>query len=391
MRLAAFAAIVATGALSVPAAAGDYDNLITLGLPVIAGSVPVYYSPSAEAEATVYAETFTRAVPWLRQQLDWDGNITMAVLDAADYQRVSAFIPYPIPYADTGDGGRLVVMPDRIDSYPGFETWDLDPIALNAALTLHEIGHIVAAQTGILSGNHWVNELIADVFLAGYARAEEPAFTALLNGVPPRFASAGKLTYLHELDALYAGVGLENYAWFQFRLADLADHIVTGRDFAAVIAELRDAFPASDAQVESVDAVLLRLEQIAPGVTALAADMTEPSRLPAPAIGPCSLPPDYGDGSFVLFVENRSDAPLRYTSHGKVEELASVAIMMQEIEEAELDAFVTASMADFRFADALEPGSIYVTTAREGDVYAIEGNGCFVVPDAPSRFVWTGG
>lgn len=103
-------------------------------------------------------------------------------------------------------------MPDRIDSFPGFDKWDLDPIALNAALTLHEIGHNVAFQLGIVSGNPWVNELIANVFLAGYARAEEESFAVLLNGVPPRFAEAGVLTYLHELDVLYAAVGLENYA-----------------------------------------------------------------------------------------------------------------------------------------------------------------------------------
>lgn len=390
MRATALATVIVASALTAPAVADDYENLLALGLPVIDGGVPVYYSPSAETEAKVYAATFTQAVPWLRDRLGWDGDISMAVLDEADYGRVSHSVPYPIPYADTGGSQRMVVMPDRIDGFPGFDKWGIDPIVLNAALTLHEIGHIVAAQTGILSGNHWVNELIADVFLAGYARAEEPAFAALLDGVPPRFAYAGKLTYLHELDALYAGVGLENYAWFQFRLADMADHIVTGRDFATVINALRAAFPASDARIESVDETLRRLDAIAPATSAFAAGMTEPSILPSPEIGACVYPPDFGSDGAVLFVENRSAEPLTYTSYGEADFQAGLALMTGAIDETGHDAFVADSMADFRFATPLAPGEQTFAMPTPGDVFAIEGEGCFVVPNHASRLVWTG-
>lgn len=386
----AVAIIVAALLFSVPAAADDLDRLMALDLPVIEGSVEVHYSPSAEAEARVYAATFQRAVPWFRETLDWRGAITMAVLDPDDYRSVAAFIPYPVPYADTGGSGRLVVMPDRIDTFPGFDMWDLDGTTLNAALTLHEVGHIIAAQTGIAPGNHWVNELIADVFLAGYARAEEPAFTTLLNGVPPRFADAGQLTYLHELDALYAGVGLENYAWFQFRLADMADHIVTGRDFADVIAALRSAFPADERRVEPLSATLAKLELIAPGVTAFADGMTEPSALPSPALEACALRPALEVGDVALFIQNRGDTPLRFTSISHVATMAGVAVMAGEIGEGDTEAFVAEAMADFRFASTLEPGEQDFSRPPIGDVVAIEGAGCFVVPDRAARFVWTG-
>ena len=117
---------------------------------------------------------------------------------------------------------------------------------LNADLTSHEIGHVIAWQTGIWSNSHWVNELVADIFLAGYLRAREPDDRGLLDGVPAGFDDAGKVTSLAELDLRYAGIGLENYAWFQFRLAALADFLVAGSDFAGLIEGLRAAFPKSE-------------------------------------------------------------------------------------------------------------------------------------------------
>lgn len=389
-RRAGLAAALAATLAIAPAAADDFANLLSLGLPVIEGSVPVYYSPDAEAEAKVYAETFARAVAWLREELDWHGEIAMAVLDEEYYGRVSFFVPYPIPYADTGGRQRLVVMPDRIDSYPGFDKWDLEPISLNAALTLHEIGHILAKQTGIWSGNHWVNELIANVFLAGYARAEAPSFAVLLDGVPPRFVDAGRITSLGELDVLYAGVGLENYAWFQFRLADIADHIVTGRAIADVVAALQAEFPAGSAQIESTADTLERLERIAPGTAALAADMTGPSNLPNPGTVACPDEPDYSEGSALVFFENHADAPLVLTSYAAVEIGVDVAIMIGDLDESEKNLAAAEALSDFRFATTIEPGNRLVETPNPGEVYLIRGGDCIVVPAGPSRFVWKG-
>lgn len=278
MRRLAALVVAAAVVLGAPAgaqdAATDRDRLVALGLPVQDRPVPVHYSRWASDAASTYAHALNEAAAWYRAELGWDGPMTMAVLDAADYARVTT-IPYPVPYAERDTG--LVVMPDDISSFPGFDAWGIEAVALNANLTFHEIGHIIAWQTGVWSGSYWVNELVADVFLAAYLRANKPDDRTLLEGVPPAFADAGVITSLSELDRLYAGVGLANYAWFQFRLAAMADHMVADGDFAALIDALRVAFPKDEyvagAPAPSTEVALARLEAISPGVAAMARDM----------------------------------------------------------------------------------------------------------------------
>ena len=149
--LAAVAALGAEAALA-QQEGPDLPRLMALDLPVRSGIVELHYSPAAQAEAIVYADALERAVGWYRDKTGWAGHLIMAVLNADDWAKVSGNIPYPSPYAETATG--LVVMPDRIDSHPGFDQWDLEPVGLNAALTFHEIGHVIASQIGIWSDNY---------------------------------------------------------------------------------------------------------------------------------------------------------------------------------------------------------------------------------------------
>ena len=223
----------------------DLDRLKALDLPERAGSIRLFYSPSADAEAAIYGQALEQAVAWYRDKTGWTGDVIMAVLNPEDWAKVSQAIPYPSPYADTPSG--LVMMPDRIDSHPGFETWDLEPVGLNAALTFHEIGHVIAHQLGIWSGNYWINELVANAFLAAYVRAERPEYAKLLDGVPPRFTDFGRYTALTDFDDIYYAMGALNYAWFQFKIAALADYLVSGSDFAEVVGALKREFPIETA------------------------------------------------------------------------------------------------------------------------------------------------
>lgn len=197
-------------------------------------------------------------------------RLRVAVLDAEDYARVGN-IPYPTPYTEGRTG--MIVIADDVSSHPGFDLWDIDPFALNVAWGFHEMGHKFARDLGIWSPSFFVNELIANVFMAGYIRAERPIFAAYLGGLPPRFADAGVLTKLEDFDRVYFSMGQANYLWFHFQLAAMADFMVEGEDFGALIDRLRVEFDISNPRRETVEENLARLETIKPGIAALAAPM----------------------------------------------------------------------------------------------------------------------
>lgn len=289
------------------------------GLPLLTiEGLRVYHSPGAAAEARTYGQALAGALAWYRATLGpagWDGEIVVAVLDAADWREMVA-LPYPVPHAERRWG--LVVMPDSIASFPGFADWDLDATLLNEALTFHEVGHIIAPRLGLMAGNHWVEELIANLFLAAYARAERPDLEPILAGVPPRFANPGPFDQLFDLDSFYAGGGLENYAWFQFRLAALADALVRGRDFAALVEALRQAFPRERAATRlTLRRSLDLLTEAAgsatqPAPTALVGDLAGDGVLPLLEARPCAADGADGGEQALVFLDNRGDRPLRY-------------------------------------------------------------------------------
>ncbi len=257
--------------LAFDASATNLKRVEELKLPKKEGALRLYYSPAAEDAAAAYAAELEAAVAWYRAQLGWSGPVTMAVLDKADFAKVTR-IPYPSPHTETRTG--LIIMADRIDEHPGFDQWDLEPMGLNTAFTFHEIGHVIARDLAIWSPNAWINELVANVFLAAYVRAERPQYGGFQRGLPPRFDSAGRYRRLDDFDDLYFSMGQLNYLWFQFQIARIADYLVSDGDFRAVVEGLRREFPmVVGRRRESVKKTFERLERIRPEVTAVAAGL----------------------------------------------------------------------------------------------------------------------
>ena len=248
--------------------AANLERLEALGLPTETGAVTLHYSPSAQRVATVYVTDISAGVAWYREHLAWTGPVTIAVLNEADFAKVTR-IPYPSPHMEPQTG--LIIIANQIDAHPGFELWDLAAAPLNTAFALHEVGHLIARDLGIASTSSWINELIANVIMAGYVRAERPDLAGFQNGLPPRFADAGHYRRLAEFDALYFSMGQFNYLWFQFQIARIADYLAADTDFATLIAGLAREFPAAAPRRRlPPDAALERLERVRPGVTALA-------------------------------------------------------------------------------------------------------------------------
>lgn len=249
----------------------NLDRLRRADLPRVDGEVTLYRSRGAEREGAFYGMEMSAASQWYRARLGWPGHLTVAVLDKKDFARITP-IPYPSPHAEGGTG--LIVIADHVTEHPGFEFWDIDERAINCAWSFHEIGHVIAGELGIASGNFWVNELIASVVMAAYVRAERPQYAGFQAGLPKRFSPTGRYGALSDFDAVYFAMGQWDYLWFHFHIARIADFMVADGDLAAVLAGLKREFSAR--RQDSTAETFLRLERIRPGVTAVAGPLASP-------------------------------------------------------------------------------------------------------------------
>jgi hypothetical protein len=302
-----------------------------------------------------------------------------------------------VPYAEVVTG--LVVMPDSIETFPGFDAWGLDAVDVNANLTLHEIGHAIAHDIGVWSSSHWINELVANVFLAGYLRAERPEDRSLLEGVPPGFADAARTMNLVDLDDLYSGVGLDNYAWFQFRLAAIADFLAADADFGALVANLKAAFPAEEADNASImptpEEALRRLEAIKPGVSALADDLLGRPEMPTLDTLPCGADDTATSEPGVVVVENAGDETVRISRRDETNFRVRLELFNTDMTEAEaaaeIERLTEEALATGRHGHAIPPAHrrVFRDDTAGAQLY-IAGGGRLIVPEGVARFVWTG-
>lgn len=263
--------VLAAGSFSLQAssqrAVTNADRVAALGLQqIVETGLVVYHSAGVEREARLFADEALAALAWFRQTLGWDRPVTIAVLSAADFSR-STPIPYPSPHAESATG--FIIIADNVESHPGFDLWDLDGDALNAAWMFHELGHVMARSLGIGSANSWINELIASTFMAAYIRAERPAFAGFQSGMPPRFAGAGNYQTLGQFDELYFAMGQFDYLWFHFHIAQVADFLASGAEgLTAIVEKLRAEFPLGARGREPVALTLDRLERVRAGTAA---------------------------------------------------------------------------------------------------------------------------
>lgn len=398
--LAALALVVAAAvaALAQPAPHGLRErDLIARGTPVLTvDGLTVFHSPGSEPEARAYGRTVADAARWFRAHTAWDGPLVMAVLDADDWAQL-VMLPYPVPHAEII--GSMVVMPKDISGFPGFGDWSLDARRLNLALTVHELGHIIMRGQGVLPGNHWIDELMANVVMAAYVRAHPGDLDFILAGPPEGFANPGPFSQLVDLDNFYAGGGLENYAWFQFRLARLAGHLAAAKPVRDLVAALAAAFPEPPPGIrDTIATTLAKLDAIAPGSSALVADMAGDSAAPRVTTGSCEAmkqPQSSGAGAgTVLFVENRGAGDVRHRIPEKVAEDAAYRVRLEHhgegLGEEELqrriDAAVATALASTASYSRLAGGRVERVAYRAGALMEVGGR-CLSLPGEPSTLI----
>jgi hypothetical protein len=352
------------------------------------------HSMGLEKDAESYRLALAQAVVWFRRELGWQGEFSFAVFNRDDYASAT-FTPYPTPHTQSSE--RRIIIPDSIASYPGFDTWGVDAVALNTALSIHELGHIIAGDLGLATGNGWFNELLANLFLAAYIDAGHPELATFTLGVEPGSpADQARYRSLVDLDDLYSGVGARNYAWYQFRIGALADLIMDGRRLTDIVDALKTAFPGTREgnRPETAEA-LARLEEIRPGLKDFIGELAGPSTLPEVAAGVCAARGKATSMSrdIVLVLVNRSRVPLRLHDPEVLQFMAEAEVSLVEGEPGWAEA-VAAKVEELRRAGGratvVGPGERSVRAASAGAEWRLPDGTCFTVPDSHAQFIWKG-
>ncbi len=311
--------VTATAIIAVNIGGQEPDSPLThlrkLGIPEVAGSVPALYVPSAKERAIRLQRSLMAAHSWYETQLNIHVPIALAILDSETQKKISPNVgPFSL-FAQGGPG--LVVLPDRMPPGQPPAGSDRDHSAggiLQGEHTLfHEDGHILTNFLKIWSGNRFVNELTAGMFMAAYIGAKRPDLNFVLEDrrsgrrpTPPRYTS------LADLDYLQGHVGLANYFWFQFHLERLADFLVKDQDFPSVVERLRKAFPAAEARQLPLEEINARLEDIRPGFLKMAGALAGPTTIPRIMPSVCQEPKKVGAPTYVV-VHNQTADPIDIT------------------------------------------------------------------------------
>lgn len=276
------------------------ERVRALRLPTLDGSVPVIYSVTAKERAERYRAVLDTAHRWYEAQLGIRVPVTLAVLDQRDWSRASS-VPYPMPNSK----GGLVTLPARMEDFPGFAAMGQDADILTEVISFHEMGHLIAAEAGILAANGWVDELVANIFVQEYVLAHQPDMKAYMPRPVPETLSP-RYTSLADLDYLHASLPQSNYAWFQFQLNRLAFFVAQKHDLRQVVKQLRIAFPAGPNGRLPLQETLRRMEVVSPGLKDALGLLAGPATIARTPELPCVDSSIAAGAPTLLVIDNRT-------------------------------------------------------------------------------------
>jgi hypothetical protein len=302
-----FAALVLAINLGAQQVEDPRTTLRNMGALEATGDVPVIYSPSAEQRALAYQKSLRAAHTWLQKELHVQVPVTLAVLDKKMWEKVSEH--QPLPHADTRSG--LIYVPANW----GGESSGGQRLP-GERILFHEVGHMFAAPLKLYSSNGFINELIANVFLAAYIRTERPDQISALDGPPadrpfPLYATLADLIYLA---GAYQRPSAD-YGWIQAHSQRLAGILLGDQKLLDVIHQFQAALPADWASQKTAEQIISRLEGVRPDVRKILGPFGAPSTITRTTPSACreSTKKDSSSGSGPLVVQNDTDAPLILT------------------------------------------------------------------------------
>ncbi len=287
------------------------------------GATPTAYVPASKNRALAYQRSLEAALPWFDQQLGIHVPMNFYVLDQASYESEKDSPSWPVAYSDPTSNPNIIVFPSRIEEIAGSPPQEK---LAGEYILFHEAGHNYAAALHIASNNAWVNELIANLFMAEYIHARRPDLKWTMDGPSSRgIHTQPHYTSLRDLDYVYyPGVGALNYAWYQYELEELARFLIADQSLPVLVKKLQAEFPAAAAKQETLEQITAHLDHIRPGSEAFLKPLYGPSILAHISPSACPVSPIAANGHLsVIAVQNDSSKPLAVTSpDGKTEVLA---------------------------------------------------------------------
>jgi hypothetical protein len=290
--------------------ANTLQRITALGLPQIPGAVPVFYSSGAKPQALRYQKSLTDCIAWYESHLHVQTQVTLAVLNQADWDRVGRLVPYPMPQASRPHDGVVVVLPDSFKTFPGADAVS-NPDELLDFISFHETGHLFQDALDLYSPDKFLQEFYATALASSYAVARRPELlTAAVktNIVNPRYTS------LEDMDLIYTDMGFANYGWMQTQISRSAIYFVKDQDVAALVERLKGSF--KDGQILTTSEVIDKLEAIRPGYRAYVGSLAKPTTLPLISLSDCVTSPSKGADGSTIGILNLSGHAVNVTEDG---------------------------------------------------------------------------
>ena len=282
------AALGATGQSNPPEDKPTIEKIRALHLPYVPGPVPVYYSTGAgvEARALKYQKSILACQQWYDQQVGKHVDITLAVLNKTDWEKVTDF-GYPMPF-NFGGWRSLpppgIVVPTRLEDYPNSAEFTDDPELLTENIAFHELGHLYMHYADMEINDNLLAELYANILMAAYTRAQRHDMLVFLQGPSPKLPPE-RYTSLEDVQYIADDVGFTNYGWFEFQLYRMADLLLKDKPLPTLLAELKKTF--NDPVQRPFKDVATKLETIRPSIAKEMGDLWKPTTIPDAQPKPC--------------------------------------------------------------------------------------------------------
>lgn len=257
-----------------------------LGLASSRNRITVYYPKEHEAKSLRLRALVESAMGFYDRTLGVRGELHLAVLLPAPWEKLITWQPYGIP----GVAGEppVAFLPATDDNLAANDALSIragvsaETIRLIEAAAgsyeeasrryvdlvgLHELGHTYASSFGIRVPSRWAGEFLATYFAYAFLREHDPKQAEVWDGILRAYRDAvrPKHTTLADFERLYFGVGAQNYVWYQGRFQELVRRIYDdqGLDFLRAV---KAAFPASETAALSAEETMRRFAKIHPAL-----------------------------------------------------------------------------------------------------------------------------
>lgn len=259
------ASVTEAGPLPPPAFAIG-DVLEQLGLEMLPGPVPTYFSPGARERAEDLQARLRPAVEFWDDRMNLELPITLAVLNPEHW---AVILPTPYGIPGNNEPEHLVIVPSEPDKAVVTQLYTAAGAALpaDAAAELarlgityedavllgldliglfHETGHVYNAALGYRRGQtrHWFREFLATYTAYTYLDVARPSDIVVWNALSEAvIAFVGEPPVSRNLEFLpFSPLGLTpaGYGWFQSHFNLRADVVVRQRPRATWFEQLAE-------------------------------------------------------------------------------------------------------------------------------------------------------